>query len=90
MRLDDDNPLFRKVATPWYDSNWICWIVFIAMVVLAVFSWAGIVVARGNPEYHRHTWMPVVLLILTLWVGGATLYRLIYRFYIKKVHLREP
>lgn len=90
MRIDEDNPLFRKVVTPWYDSNWVCWTVLVIMIILALFSWGGISVARGNPEYHGHIWLPIVLLVLTLWVGGSTLYRLIYRYYIKKAQLREP
>ncbi len=90
MRLDDENPLFRKVVPPWYDSNWLCWIVLIAMAVMVLFSWAGIVVACSRPEYHAHTWMPVLLLVLSLLVGGSVVYRLVHRHYLKKLQFREP
>lgn len=90
MRLDDENPLFRKATPPWYDSNWICWVVLIAMVVLILFSWAGIVVARSRPDYHAHTWMPTLLLILGLWVAGGTTYRLILRYYLRKSQSGKP
>ncbi|MBI5062096.1 MAG: hypothetical protein HZB87_01090 [Desulfatitalea sp.] len=52
MRLDP-NPMFRRVITPWYDSNAACWILLVAMGVVALFSWAGIAAARSTPEYSK-------------------------------------
>ena len=32
MRLDP-NPMFRRIITPWYDSNPACWILLAAMLL---------------------------------------------------------
>ena len=88
MKLDQ-NPLFRKVTAPWYDSNTACWIVLVSMLMIAVFSGAGISVARSRPEYHHHTWVPVTLLVLSLIACGSVAYRLIKRRYENQFQERD-
>lgn len=78
MRLDP-NPLFRKLITPWYDSNTVCTLLLVAMVAVAVFSIIGIVVARQDTSYHGYTWVPATLLILCLFVIISVIVRLIHR-----------
>lgn len=82
MRLDD-NPLFRRIMMPWYDSTPLCWILLLAMVLLILFSWAGIVVAGENTAYHSYRWVPWTLLVLCSFVGLSVSRRLIRR-------LRQP
>lgn len=78
MRLDP-NPLFRRIIMPWYDSTPLCWCLLVAMVVLALFSLAGIAVARENPAYHGYAWVPWSLMVLSLYVGLSVAVRLIRR-----------
>jgi hypothetical protein len=89
MRLDP-NPMFRRVITSWYDSNVTCWLLLVVMVAVAIFSWAGIAAARSNPDYHAYTWVPVTMLILSLFVGGSVGYRLFLRYYDRHLQFREP
>ncbi len=89
MRLDP-NPMFRRVITPWYDSNAACWIMLAVMLAVALFSWAGIAVARYVPEYNQHTWVPVLMLVLSLFVGGSAGYRLYRRYYDRHLQGHEP
>jgi hypothetical protein len=78
MRLDP-NPLFRRVITPWYDSPAVCWIVLLAMLAVIFFSWAGLWVALSNDAFRGHAWMPILILVLSLFVFWATFYRMLRR-----------
>lgn len=78
MKLDP-NPLFRRVIAPWYDSNSVCTLLLIAMGVVIIFSIVGWVVSRRVTDYHTHTWVPVTLLILSLFVFCSVIVRLIHR-----------
>ena len=78
MRLDP-NPLFRRAIIPWYDSTALCWVLVVAMVVLVIFSITGIMVARSNPHYNGFTWVPCVLLLLSLITALSISWRLIQR-----------
>ncbi len=89
MRLDP-HPLFRRVIAPWYDSTFSCWVLLFFMVVIALFSWAGISVALDNPAYRVHLWLPVALLIGSLFVTLSILRRLIRRYYDQHVQTKEP
>lgn len=88
MRIDP-NPLFRKVITPWYDSNAACWVVLLFLVAVVLFSVAGIVVARSQPEYYHHTWLPATLLALSLSATVSVAFRLIKRRYDQQMQNRE-
>lgn len=89
MRLDP-NPMFRRIITPWYDSNAACWALLVAMAAVALFSLAGIAVARFVPAYNDHTWVPVLMLVLSLFVGGSVGFRLFQRYYDRHLQDREP
>jgi hypothetical protein len=78
MRLDP-NPLFRRVITPWYDSNSLCGILLLAMLVVIIFSVVGIVAAREYTSYYGYIWVPTTLLVLSLFVFLSVTVRLIYR-----------
>lgn len=79
MRLSQ-HPLFRKEITPWYDSEVACGLLLLAMLLVVIFSLAGLSAARENPAFHRHTWLPALLLIMSLGVIVSTTVRLIRRF----------
>lgn len=84
----DPNPLFRKVIAPWYDSNATCWVLLAFLAGVAGFSVMGIVVARDQPHYHHHTWVPATLLVLSLLAAGSIALRMIKRRYDHHVQNR--
>jgi len=79
MRIDQ-NPLFRKVFVPWYDSEMICSIVIFFMFLVFLFGFAGISVARENIEYSEYVWVPVLLMVMSGGVIISTTIRLIKRY----------
>jgi uncharacterized Tic20 family protein len=64
MQLDQ-NPFFRKVITPWYDSLFACWSLIVMMVVVFVFALAGIILAAGDAAFGEHIWFPQFLALLS-------------------------
>jgi len=76
---DDRSPLFRKTISPWYDTEASCIAVIILMVVVLLFSLCGIWVARSDPEYGSHLWLPLGLTVMCLYVIVSTTVRLIRR-----------
>jgi len=89
MRLDS-NPIFRKMITPWYDSNTACWILITVLMGLAIFSWTGIRVALAHGDYQAYAWVPGMLLALCLLVAVSVVYRMIRRLYDRQVQKRNP
>jgi hypothetical protein len=85
MQLDQ-NPVFRKVIAPWYDSEMACWIVIMGMAAVFLFGLAGVSVSKGSPEYREHFWVPVFLLVSSGWVILSTASRLVKRYRRKKEH----
>jgi biotin transporter BioY len=79
MRLGQ-NPLFRKAIVPWYDSETVCLIVILFLVVVFLFGLAGISVARDISEYREHMWVAVLLAVLSGGVVVSTSIRLITRY----------
>ncbi|MBW1726315.1 MAG: hypothetical protein JRJ62_01795 [Deltaproteobacteria bacterium] len=70
MRIDQ-NPLFRKVIVPWYDSEAACYIVIFFMFIVFLFGVAG---------FHEHVWVPVLLMVMSGGVIISTTTRLIKRY----------
>jgi len=64
MRLDQ-NPLFRRVIIPWYDSDALCIIVIVLMFFVLLFSIAGIFVVFENIDYRNYLWLPGLLIMLS-------------------------
>jgi hypothetical protein len=79
MRIDQ-NPLFRKVIVPWYDSESACFIVIFFMVLVFLFGFAGISATRENIAYHEHVWVPALLVLMSGGVIISTTIRLIRRY----------
>lgn len=82
MRLDE-NPVFRKVIVPWYDAEALCIAVIIMMFFVFLFGIAGITVARQSPDYHEHIWVPIILIVLSVFVIISTTVRLIKRYIVR-------
>ena len=75
----DKSPFFRKALVPWYDTNSACLVKSAAMVVVALFGADGLHVAGKIDAYHHYTWVPVVLLMLSLAVLVINVGRLVQR-----------
>jgi len=79
MRLDQ-NPMFRKVIVPWYDSETACFIVIALMALVFMFGFAGASVVLENAAYQEYIWVPVLLMVMSGWVIVSTTIRLIKRY----------
>lgn len=79
MRLDQ-NPLFRKVIVPWYDTEKACYTVIAFMLLIFFFGIAGILEASEKTEYNEYIWVPVLLLSMSTVVIISTSVRLIKRY----------
>ena len=76
----DQNPLFRKIIIPWYDSEMVCFIVIAFMFFVLIFGIVGISGAYEKVEYREHIWVPVILVIMSGLVMVSTAIRLIKRY----------
>ena len=85
MRLND-TPVFRKIIVPWYDSEAVCLLTILFMDTVFLFGMAGIAVVREIPEYHRHIWVPVILIVLSITVILSVAIRLIRRYLYRLKH----
>ena len=76
----DQNPLFRKVIAPWYDTEKACYTVIIFMSLVFLFGIAGILEAAEKTEYNEYIWVPVLLVAMSAGVIVSTSIRLIKRY----------
>lgn len=75
----DSNPFFRRIITPWYDSNTACWTVIIFMVPLLFFAITGLKIALTTPDSKPHIWVPSLLTGLSCFIVSSTATRMIKR-----------
>jgi len=75
----DKSPLFRRIITPWYDSDTACWILILWSLALFVFALTGLEIAISTPHFNSYVWFPLALtgLIFTLMV--SLMFRMIRR-----------
>ena len=78
MRIDQ-NPLFRRSISPWYDSEVVCICVIIFMLIVFFFGWIGISVAREKAEFHGYVGIAILLVVMSGGVILSTVIRLIRR-----------
>jgi hypothetical protein len=80
---------FRKEIAPWYDSDTICLIMVGFLLVIFLFSIAGISEAYEKIEYHKHVWVPGILFIMTGGIIISTSIRLLKRYYKRRAKKRN-
>ena len=80
----EKNPVFRRAIIPWYDSNRVCWIVVGFMTATAIFSGVGLFVALEESTFHKHFWLPLLLLLLSTGIAVSTLIRM-FRRYLERI-----
>ena len=79
MRIDQ-NPLFRKVIVPWYDSKVVCRIIIIFTLFTSLFGLIGIATASTTESYNDYIWIPVVLTVVSGIVLTAAIIRLVKQY----------
>jgi hypothetical protein len=79
------NPMFRRVIIPWYDTEPVCYFAIIFTAGSMLFSLAGIVEANSTPVYKSYLWVPVLLFMMSLVVFSSTIVRLIRRNFERKL-----
>jgi hypothetical protein len=78
MKLDQ-NPVFRKIIIPWYDSENACLALMGFLAAVAVFGVIGLSVTREDPAYTEFAWVPGLLLVLSATIFVTIGIRLILR-----------
>ena len=79
MRLDQ-NPVYRKVIVPWYDSKIACLVLIGFLFVVFLFGLIGISVASENVSYGSYIWVPIALMVLSGGIILSITIRLIIRY----------
>ena len=46
--LYDQNPVHRKLITPWYDSRTVCLVVILSMLLVFLFALVGVFLSWEN------------------------------------------
>lgn len=75
----DQNPVHRKIIIPWYDSDSVCLITVVIMLMVCLFGFTGITVAQGDPTFAKHMAIPILLVALSGGVIVSITIRLIRR-----------
>jgi len=76
----DQNVVHRKVVVPWYDTEAVCFFTIFVLFLIFLFAIIGISVASEEPDFHRHVWVPIILLILSSGVMVSITIRLVRRY----------
>lgn len=77
----DQNPLFRKVILPWYDTEKACYTVIVLMSLVFLFGIAGILEAVEKTEYNEYIWVPVLIVVMSAGVIVSISIRMIKRYF---------
>jgi hypothetical protein len=80
IQNSDQNPLFRKVILPWYDTDAACVLTGLFMMAVFGFSLVGVSVALETPGWGGYVWVPDLLILLSA-VGIATISLRLFRRY---------
>jgi len=80
----DSKPVYRRVISPWYDSEPVCFWVIGLMLAVFLFACAGMAVAGSHPTWSAYLWVPILLAILSVGVLFTAASRLIRRLMNKR------
>jgi TctA family transporter len=85
----DQNPLFRRVIFPWYDTDVACVLTGVFMLMVFGFAHTGVSVAFEMSEGGRYVWVPATLQVLSA-VGIVTVVLRLYRRHAHKFRKEMP
>ncbi|MBF0203263.1 MAG: hypothetical protein HQK67_02885 [Desulfamplus sp.] len=75
----DKSPFYRRIITPWYDSDVACWILILWSISVLIFTLIGLEIAISTPELNQYIWFPFVLTSLVLIIIISAILRMILR-----------
>ena len=75
----DHDPVFRKIIVPWYDSDIVCAVSAMTMVVVFLFALRGINLALQIADAPTFIWMPLILAGMSLCAFFSLIARLLHR-----------
>lgn len=75
----DKSPFFRRIITPWYDSDPVCWILILWALSVLIFTLVGLEIAISTPPLNRYIWFPSMLAGLSLILIISVTFRMIRR-----------
>jgi hypothetical protein len=84
----EKSPIYRKVIIPWYDSDALCFAMIVFLIFICSFSIAGVFVALETLQFHRETWLPVLLFLLSFYVCVSASVRFVLRLFFSERNYR--
>lgn len=85
----DQNPLFRRIILPWYDTDTACVLTGVFLLLVFLFALAGVSVAFETPDGGRRAWVPAALLIFSA-AGIASVCLRLFRRHVSKFKKESP
>jgi len=79
MNTLDHRTAYRKTIVPWYDSEAICLVMIILMLLVLIFAYIGLRVTQDILAYADYLWIPVLLMTISITIILSTTIRLIRR-----------
>ncbi len=73
------NPSFRKVFSPWHESDLFCLAISLFAALVFYFSLVGVSVALESDAYQTHCWVPIALMLLSGSLLAINLFRVLRR-----------
>jgi hypothetical protein len=75
----DQDPVFRKIIVPWYDSDIVCAVCALAMIFVFLFALRGLNIALQIADDPAFIWMPLTLSGMSLCAFLSLVARLLHR-----------
>lgn len=75
----DQEPVFRRIIIPWYDSDITCVFAALAMMLIAAFALRGLNLALQIVDHPSLIGLPLTLLVMSLLVFFSLVGRLLHR-----------
>jgi hypothetical protein len=75
----DQEPVFRRIIVAWYDSDIVCVLAALAMMLVAAFAMRGLNIALQIVDHPILIGLPLILLVLSLLVFFSLVGRLLHR-----------
>jgi len=83
MYFNGKYPIFRKVIIPWYESAAIYIVMIILMSFVLLFGSLGISAAFEKREYHEHIWVPITLVVMSIFIILLNAFRLFKKYFFR-------
>jgi hypothetical protein len=75
----DQEPVFRRIIVAWYDSDIVCFLAALTMILVSAFAMRGLNIALQIVDHPILIGLPLILLVLSLLVFFSLVGRLLYR-----------